>query len=227
MSAGMRPPKKMRRFSIYQKPPVQSRPRFGITPRRGGGKARRISHQSPTAAAAPNSEKATAKRRRCAWPATNLEPRPPPAAREKNQASKRLEQQRTRGAECRGDPAACATMRSRGAVPVAPGTAVPVPLFPRPKPPPTTRQTGYALREAKRKMAVQVWFGGWHDGEEGEGTEILTGARVDETREAREDGGGWRRYGEELGRRSRRGRRCFNGGRIINWRQLSRPRPAG
>jgi hypothetical protein len=26
-------------------------------------------------------------------------------------------------------------------------------------------------------------------------------------------------------RRSRRGRRCFNGGRIINWRQLSRPRP--
>ena len=69
-------------FYIYQKKPVQSRQRFGITPRRGGGKARRIP-SPPVTSGSGRSEKATAKRRRCAWPATNLESRPPPAAREK------------------------------------------------------------------------------------------------------------------------------------------------
>jgi len=42
-----------------------------------------------------------------------------------------------------------------------------------------------------------VWFGGWHDGEEGEGTEILE-REVDETREEAREDGGWR-YGEEEG----------------------------
>lgn len=50
-----------------------------------------------------------------------------------------------------------------------------------------------------------------------------SGAGVDETRDERGRVEIWRGVGEDW-RRSRRGRRCFNGGRIINSRQLSRPR---
>jgi len=109
-------------FYIYQKKPVQSRQRFGITPRRGGGKARRI--PSPPVTSKGDREKEELR-------LAGHQPRAPLAARpqerrETNKQTPRAATDPTARAKCRGDPAASATMRSRGAVPVAPGTSRPV-----------------------------------------------------------------------------------------------------
>jgi hypothetical protein len=138
-------PSKRCDLSIYQKGENQykSLQPFGITPRRGGGKARLIPTTAPPAAAAPKSRP----RKGCAAPGrppTSSPVRPPARRKDKSQTPREATDA---GAKCRRDPTASAAVRSPGAVLPSSGTRNGPETLPIPKPncPPTPR--GYAERE--------------------------------------------------------------------------------
>jgi hypothetical protein len=175
-----------------------------MTPRRGGGKARRIPTTPPPAAAAPKSRPRKGGAAPGRQPTSS--PARPPAARTK---AKRLGKPLNAGAKCRRDPTAPAAMRSPGAALPSSGTKNGPETLPIPEPncPPTPR--GYAEREGKRKTGSSgvVW---WVARRRARGYGDTDGAGVDETR----GNGGRRRYGgvEERTEEGEWGRRRFNGG---------------
>jgi hypothetical protein len=135
--------------------------RFGITPRRGGGKARRI----PTTARATSSgrEKEALEAR---WrPATNLES--PAARRRKDSKTTTASPREATGAPERKIPPRPEPRPPQCAVLPR---ALPVPRFPRAKKPPSHETRLLEGRKRERQLSLRcVWFGGWHDGERWEG----------------------------------------------------------
>ena len=176
--------------------------RNDATPRRRKGKA----HPHHPATSSGRSEKPTAKRRRCAWPATNLEPRPP-AARTK---AKRLPREATdAGAKCRREPGrARRNAISRRHPPFqwhqeragnAPNSGT--------EPPSHAARLRGKEREKENRQLRRGLVGGTTATLQYGDTD---GAGVDETR----GNGGRRRYGgvEERTEEGEWGRRRFNGG---------------
>ena len=211
-SCQLSPPKDAIYLSIYQKGRDQykSRQRFGMTPRRGGGKARRIPTTPPPAAAAPKSRprKGGAAPGR---PPTSSPARPPQGQKPNACLGKPLTPERNAAA----NPAAPAAMRSPGATLRSwchwkggwrRERAGNVPNSGTEPPSHAARLRGKEREKENRQLRRGLVGGTTATLQYGD----TDGAGVDETR----GNGGRRRYGgvEERTEEGEWGRRRFNGG---------------
>ena len=147
-------------FYIYQQKPVQSRQRFGITPRRGGGKARSIP-SPPVTSTQQQRPLRKGDREKEALRLAGHQPRAPPAARRNREETNKQTPEAATGPPERN--AAVTRPRPPQCDPAAPSPwhqespaglnseTLPVPRFPRPKPPPTTTTHRLRLTRGKKE----------------------------------------------------------------------------
>lgn len=150
----------------YQKGgnPVQ---RFGITPRRGGGKARSIPHHPRHATSSGRSEKPTAKRRPLRL--AGHQPRAPPHGGKNKRLGKPRTPERRSGMPPAflPRPPQC-DLPAPSSLPMAPRRGSETLAIPRlPYRNCSPRHTVTLKEKRNGNGRAQVWFGGWHDGEAG------------------------------------------------------------